>query len=733
MILKPLKMAGVLTGALLLTACSGPWNDPNPPADPEASTYFSSFVTRPKHLDPVRSYSAEEGLFLDQIYEPPLQYHFLKRPYELEPATAAELPTVSFLNENLEAIDVNNENNENNENAKPAFSLITIRLKANTRYQPHPAFANDSSGQPLYLFNTVEQSSSFTLLSDFPETGTRTLQADDFIYQIKRMGDPLNKSPLLGLMADYIVGMKSFGEKVKTARDGDKWLDLRTFDMEGLQKIDDLTFSIRINGTYPQFKYWLAMRFFAPVPYEADRFYHNPGFKDKNLTLDWNPVGTGPFMMTKNIPNREIILERNPNYRDDFYPAEGSPGDEERGYIADAGKRLPFIDKAIFRQEKAATSQWSKFTQGFYDRSGDGNSNINTSTFDQAFTAGPDGLELTQELESRNIVVDEEIRPSIFYTGFNMLDETIGGYTEDKQKLRQAISIVWDDKEFIEIFRNGIGNLAQGPIPPGLFGYRDGREGLNAYIFDWNEVSKSPERKSVEYARTLLAEAGYPNGRDAKTGEPLILYYDTTSQDASPRADWMKKQLAKINVQLEFRSTDYPRFKEKMRAGNTQMFGWGWLADYPDPENFLFLLDSRQGLKKCACDGSNSTNYDNAEFDALYDQLKVMPDGPERQVVVDKMVNIAQKDSPWIWGYNRKDYYLANHWVYNTKRHGISQGTLKYVSLNQEIRAEKQVAWNSPKLMPLFAVIGILMMLIIPGVNVYRRRQKLTIATDEAA
>ncbi|KEQ17639.1 ABC transporter substrate-binding protein [Endozoicomonas numazuensis] len=714
-------LAATLTAATLLTGCSGPWNDPNPPTDPEINTYFGSFINRPKHLDPVRSYSAEEGLFLDQIYEPPLQYHFLKRPYELQPATAEKLPEITFLNDQLESVS---------DSETPAYSLVTIKLKPNTLYQPHPAFAKDQEGNPLYLFSTPAESAPYILLQDFPVTDTRTLKADDYIYQIKRMGDPINKSPLIGLMSDYIVGMKAFGQTVKEARQEDQWLDLRDFEMEGLQKVDDLTFTIRIKGSYPQFQYWLAMRFFAPVPFEADRFYHNPGFEKKNLTLDWNPIGTGPFMMTRNSPNREIILEKNPNYRDDFYPTEGSENDVERGYLADAGKKLPFIDKAIFRYEKAATSQWSKFTQGYYDRSGDGHSNINTATFDQAFTVGPDGLELTKELEGRDIVVDEEVRPSIFYTGFNMLDPVVGGYTEDKRKLRQAISIIFNDQEYIDIFVNGLGQIAHGPIPPGLFGYRPGAEGMNPFVFDWDEKTNSAVRKPIEEARKLLAEAGYPNGRHAETGEPLILYLDTTAKDTSPNLDWMKKQFARLNIQLEFRTTDYPRFKEKMRQGNTQIFRWGWLADYPDPENFLFLLDSRQGLVKCACDGSNSSNYDSPEFDRLYDQVKSLPNGPARQAAIDQMVEIVQKDSPWIWGFNQKDYYLSNHWVFNTKRHGISQGTLKYVRLDEQIRAEKQVAWNSPNVIPLLGSIGLLLALIIPGIGAYRRRQKLTIETE---
>ncbi len=54
--------------------------------------------------------------------------------------------------------------------------------------------------------------------------------------------------------------------------------------------------------------------------------------------------------------------------------------------------------------------------------------------------------------------------------------------------------------------------------------------------------------------------------------------------------DWMVKQFAKIGVQLELRATDYNRFQDKVDKGSLQIFWWGWFADYPDAENFLFLL-----------------------------------------------------------------------------------------------------------------------------------------------
>ena len=100
--------------------------------------------------------------------------------------------------------------------------------------------------------------------------------------------------------------------------------------------VDRYTYRIRVKGKYPQFVYWLAMPFFAPVPLEADRFYSQPGMAEKNITLDWYPVGTGPYMLTDNNPNRRMVLERNPNFRGETYPCEGEPGDRAGG---PAGRR----------------------------------------------------------------------------------------------------------------------------------------------------------------------------------------------------------------------------------------------------------------------------------------------------------------------------------------------------------------------------------------------------------
>ena len=710
----------VLGLVMLLTGCSGPWNDPNEPENSGETVYYGSYSSRLQHLDPARSYSAEEALFIDQIYESPLRYHFLKRPYVLEPALAETLPSVSYLNKDKEVVSDNS--------TEIAYSLYTVTLKPDVLYQPHPAFAKDAMGQPLYLFETAEQSSEFQTLYDFPVSGNRTLKAEDFVYGIKRLADPANKSPLLGFLSNYIDGMSEFSQKMKN-RPRDGWVDLRTISFDGINSVDELTFTIRIKGKYPQFRYWLAMHFFAPIPWEADRFYHNPGFQKRNLNIDWHPVGTGAFMMTRNDPNKGITLERNPNYRFDPYPSEGAGADEGNGLLQDAGRAMPFIDRANFRLEKESLPQWSKFMQGWYDRSGDDTHNISSDNFDRAFVVSGAGVDLSPEMRERGITISTEIKPSIYYYGFNMLDPVVGGYSEQKQKLRQAITIAWDMEDFLEIFTNGRGQAAMGPLPPGIPGYKTGEEGINPYIYNW--VNGRAERKSIDEAKQLLAEAGYPNGRDAKTGKPLVLYLDTTGGSSGPVADWRRRKLELLGVQLEYRTSDYVRFKEKIRDGNTQLFGWGWLADYPDPENFLFLLDSAQASHKCQCDGNNSTNYENPAFDRLFNKIKVMPDSPERLALLDQAIDIVRKDNPWIWGYHTKEYYLNNSWIYNTKRHGIAQDTLKYLRIDTAQRHRLQREWNKPVIWPLIAIITTFILILLPAVVAYRRRQNLRVRSHQ--
>ena len=711
-----------------LAACSGALNDPYPGAEAGRNILYTSFSERPKHLDPAQSYASDEAEFTAQIYEPPLQYHYLKRPYELITLTAEAMPRPVFLDARGRRLPADAPAD------RVASSVYEIRIKPGILYQPHPAFAKDGKGAHRYLDLEEKDIRGKYGVSDFAATGTRELLAEDYVYEIKRLAHPRFVSPIFGHMSEYIVGLRELGARLKQEDASivdehirlhgktDKslpWLDLRRYPLAGAEVVDRYTYRIRVKGKYPQFVYWLAMPFFAPIPWEADRFYAQRGMNEgRNLTLDWFPVGTGPYMLSENNPNARMVLERNPNFRGEAYPSEGEPGDAQAGLLADAGKTGPFIDRIVYAREKEGIPYWNKFLQGYYDASG-----ISSDNFDQAVRMGMEGeATLTSELESRGISLRTSVGTGTFYLAFNFLDPVVGGLADRARKLRQAISIALDWEEFISIFSNGRGIPGSGPIPPGIFGYRDGREGMNPVVYDW--VDGKPGRKPIEAAQKLLAEAGFPGGREAKSGQPLVLYLDTVARgpgDAA-RLNWYRRQFAKLDIQLEIRTSDWNRFQEKIRSGNTQMFFLGWNADYPDPENFMFLLNGPQSRAKTQ--GENAANYRNPAYDRLFERMKNMDNGPQRQAVIDEMVRIAREDAPWAWGYHPKDYGLSHAWIKNGKPNNMARNGLKFQRIDTALREQRRAEWNRPVVWPLILAAVLLVLATLPAFLGYRRRER---------
>ncbi|MFV1993453.1 MAG: ABC transporter substrate-binding protein, partial [Acidiferrobacterales bacterium] len=357
----------------LTSVVQGQWNNPYPAASAGKNIMYSFFRERPKTLDPARSYSSNEYIFVAQIYEPPFQYNYLKRPYELEPLTAVSVPTPVYLDKQNRQLPANAGIEQ------IAYSVYRVRLKKGIQYQPHPAFAKKEDGTLYYEAIDENILDKIDDIGGFKKQGSRELIASDYIYQIKRLANPSLQSPIYGLMSQYIVGLKDFRTRLVDAKKTTAKPDLEKFSLSGVKLIDRYTYEIKIKGKYPQFIFWMAMPFFAPMPPEADRFFSQPGMKDKNITLDWYAVGTGAYMLTVNDPNRKMVLVRNPNYHEEFYPAEGEKNDRQAGLLKDAGKSLPFIDRIEFSLEKEGIPNWNKFMQGYYDQSG-----ISAEAFDQA-------------------------------------------------------------------------------------------------------------------------------------------------------------------------------------------------------------------------------------------------------------------------------------------------------------------------------------------------------------
>lgn len=682
-----------LAAAALLSAC----NSPYPEADERANVYYTTFSSEPETLDSGRAYGSLMYEILCQIVEPPFQYHLLKRPYELEPLTAEAVPRP--------------ETRKVVWQGKPVEATVyTVRIKPGIRYQNHPCFAG----------------------------GTRELVAADYVHAIRRLADPRVQNPILPTLQQNVLGLREYCEAIEEALAAERKrraaavgplynqeqderldpirLDYAAFPFPGVREVDRYAFEVVLPHPYPQMLYWMAMPFFAPVPPEAIEHYSQRPLLERGVTFDRNPVGTGPYVLAELDPTNQIVLERNPNFREERYPdlPPSHPLHQEMreaGMLADAGKRLPLIDRAVFRMEKEWVPRWNKFRQGYYDACG-----ISSDVFDQAITLTSQGdAVLSDDMRGQGIRLLTSPAAVIHYFAFNMDDPVIGGYDEAKQKLRQAISIAYDVEEEIAIFLNGRATAAHSLTPPGIFGHEEGEAGMNPFVYRWDAARGRPVRRSLDEAKRLLAEAGYPGGY-GPDGKPLEIRFTNGWAGAAsrPRLDFVAKQFRKLGIRLVSETTDWNRFQEKVRAGNFQMIAWGWAADYPDPENFLFLLYGANSRKRGGSE--NNANYASPEFDRLFEQMRHMENTPERLAIIRRMNRVLQRDAPWIFGYHDIAFALVHEWYRNAHPHAMANNLLKYRRIDPELRAERRKAWNRPRWTPIVVVATVLVLAVVPAV-----------------
>ena len=707
----------------------------------DQNVFISSYQEDPKHLDSASSYSNNETTWTYSVYEPPLKYHYLKRPYTLEPKTLTAMPQLTYLDARGHVLQFKDAQLTREQQSQVAVTVFELQLQKGIRFAPHPAFAKAQDGQLRYAHLGPKDLQDKKTPYDFANMGTRELVAEDYAYAIKRLATPRINSPAYGFLSQKILGFEEYGQRIKVLNDAMKakrgntpmasrqalpWLDFREQDFPGLEVPERYTLRIKVKGLYPQFKYWLAMTFFAPVAWEVDACYAQPGMVEKNFTSDVWPVGTGPYMLTEHDPNSQMVLQKNPNYRGVPYPCEGEvarggqAGDLENGLLRDCGKTTPFVDQIITLREKEGTSVVTKFIQGYFDTP-----QIERGEPGIAYQVSiQDGTGLAPELKAHQIQLPSTLQVGLWYYGFNWLDPVVGGgrtreEAERHKFLRQALSIAFDFQEYVSVFENNRAQINSSLVVPGLFGWEP--NALNPVLYDM----KSPEhpKKTLEDAKRLLTLAGYPNGRDAKTGQPLVLNFDT--QGVGPgykaRMDWVAKQFAKLNVQLEIRNTDFNRFQDKMIKGSAQFFFAGWLADYPDPENFLFLLYGPNGKVKYG--GENGSNYTNAEYDRLFDAMKDMDNTPERLAVIKKMEALMQDDAAMIFGWSEEYGGAYQPWVHNGKPSNIVRDQMAYIRIDANLRRVKIQEWNQAVVWPLLVLPLLLALLVWPAWSVWRRRQ----------
>jgi ABC-type transport system substrate-binding protein len=281
---------------------------------------------------------------------------------------------------------------------------------------------------------------------------------------------------------------------------------------------------------------------------------------------------------------------------------------------------------------------------------------------------------------------------------------------ERSRKLRQAMSLGIDSSQYLELFLNGRGLPAQTLLPPGIFGYDA------SYV--------NPFRQhDIARARQLLADAGYRNGIDPATNSRLKLSFDTsaTTAAANLQFEYLASAWRQIGLDIEINATTYNQFQDKVRRGAYQIFSWGWIADFPDAENFFFLLACENARSKSG--GPNTANFCDPEFDRLYNEMKFLPNNEHRADLIRRMLAILERERPWIELYHLEAFVLSHAWLVNSKPMGISYPAYKYKDVKPEMRARLQAEWNAPVRWPLYLMLIAIVALTVPAVRTYYRER----------
>lgn len=702
---------------LCLWLTRGCGNNPWPGAWSSSDTYYTSYASEIKTLDPAVSYFHHEAIILDSIVEMPLGYHYLRRPYALTPMLLSHMPVATCIGKDGRVLP------EDAPEADIARVEVVMTLRSAVRYQPHPCFARDATGSNPNLTSAV-LAGEMRRPQDFPYQGTREVVAEDLRTALVRLCDRRLASPVFANLSSFIAGMPECAEAIDKevkrleALPENAGRDLQLHPVcvnyadipfAGMELIDGTRLKLILKRRYPQYRYWLTMHFFSPVPQEALDFYAHPRLADLGLQLQRWPVGTGAFQMTECRPHERIVLERNPNYRDVRYPEDGEDGDEAAGLLADAGKRLPLCERIVLNYEREPLPVWMKFQQGYYDDSG-----IPADMFDASVTVDAGGdIGISREFADKGVRMVKSVQATTYYLAFNMLDPKVGGLSEKQCLLRQALSIALDFHEYVAIFSNGRDVAAQGLIPPGAG--ISGACQLNPYTDEKDAETGLVRRQSLAQARQLLAEAGYPAGIGAD-GRPLTLYFDDSSAGGTWKAryQWLRAKLEPLGIVLESRVTDSNRLRDKLSRGDWQMMLRAWVADYPDPENFLFLLCGANGAVANGGHGMNYSNYASAQYDKVFRQLETLPDGDRREELIARATAILQHDAPFVFAFHRRDLLLVHQWLGNYKPHTMANTFLQYRRVDGSRREQARRQWNRPVLWP----VRLLLLLLFGGAMV---------------
>jgi oligopeptide transport system substrate-binding protein len=571
-------VAAITAGLIFLTIWS--WKHLN--LSPMSKTSIRlSLDDRLESLDPAKAYS-DDSLFVSaQVLEPLYQYHYLKRPYEVQPLLAEGLPQITRKG-----------------------THVTIKIRKGIFYHQHPAFKN----------------------------APRELIAQDFVTQFKRLAlDPL-KSPGRGLFHDLIEGFETYSSSIKH-----KWENIPTSSMSGVTAKDNYTLEIILKKSEPNIIYYLALNFLSPVPWELVSYQKN--------NLDKILIGTGPYIL-KQTSDQIIDMEKNKNYREDFYPTSGDRYANVQKLLDSSKERIPFIDNVRFYVTGDESKRWERF----FDHE------IDLLTVPKTFLPRlyDKNGELSEKLKESGVELKHFPTLANRWLAFNMRDPLVG----KNEFLRRAIAYSIDYEKYIQVLSQNTNLRANSILVPGISGYLPAKD----FRFKYD----------LKLAKEYLKMAGFTNPDKM----PTIVYSTRGNQGVNIlEADFIKEQLESIGLKVKIQTLTFSEFLTKGRAGELMFFTDNWLFDYPDGENILQLLVSSN------FPGINKSGYQDEKIDALYLQLKETSNVDQRDKIIHQMEEIVFDDLPWIPMMYESSFVLQYPEIKNFRKSSIIRNYVKYLKI----------------------------------------------------
>jgi ABC-type transport system substrate-binding protein len=447
----------------------------------------------------------------------------------------------------------------------------------------------------------------------------REVTAQDFVYSIKRFADPAINSQGWSSYEDQgIVGLNELHEQVQKSRKPFPY-DL---ELPGLRALDRYTLQIRTHEPRPRLveSILAGNDLYGAVAREVVEFYG-----DKIME---HPVGTGPFVLKDWRRSSQIVFERNPSYRERHYEASPAPDDKDAQaiYAKFKGRRIPMIDRVVVDIIVENQPRWLAFLNNEHD--------FIERMPEEFITQAAPGGKIAPNLAKRGMRAVFTLSPDVVLTCFNMIDPVVGGMTPEKIALRRAMSLAYDVKREIQLARRGQAIPAQGPSMPGTSGYDP--------VFKSEMGDYDPAR-----ARALLDMYGYVDRdgdgwREMPDGSPLVIVRNTEPNSLNRAIDELwDKALAAVGIRQVIKIQQWPENLKATQAGTYQVWQVGSMASQPDGQGLL------QRYYGPAGGTANLTRFKEAHFDALYDRMQALPDGPERDALFKEAKRIAVAYMPY--------------------------------------------------------------------------------------